>query len=237
MHKLIKSILAVFVVTSCLLISCSKDNYFVDTGVHQAKYNGTILEYLKSKPVLFDSLVQVIDVAGMNDVFQKESVTFFAPASSCIFRAVKNLNQFLRYNGKDTVSKLQQIKPQVWKDMLSQYVFKGSYLLKDVPQIDTMAINAFPGQGYVSLGGRPMNIGVVYNDAGGVKYVGYRQLVLSFISDFSNPRGSMINTSIATSDIQPTNGVLHVLKFQYHSFGFESARFINAAISAGIDKP
>ncbi|WP_316819700.1 fasciclin domain-containing protein [Pedobacter gandavensis] len=235
MLNTIKTITAVFILSCCFMVGCKKD-YFVDTGVHKAQYNGTILEYLKAKPIIFDSLTRVIKVAGMEDVFQKENVTFFAPPSSCIYKAVKNLNRYLRTTGKDTVSQLEQVKPQVWKEMLSLYVFKGSYLLKDVPQLDTLAINAFGGQGYTSLGGRPMNIGVFYNDASGVKYVGYRQLILSYIPDFSTPKIGLINTPIASSDIQPTNGVIHALVYQNHSFGFGTDRFIIAAISAGIGK-
>jgi hypothetical protein len=82
-----------------------------------------------------------------------------------------------------------------------------------------------------------MNIGVFYNSANGVKYVGYRQLILSFIPDFSNPTVSLLNVPIATSDIQPTNGVIHALQFQNHVLGFDSRRFITAAESAGISKP
>jgi hypothetical protein len=237
MYKIIKTIIAVFIIAACFLAGCKKDSYYYDTGVHQAKYDGTILDFLKAKPFIFDSLVLAIKVAGMEDVFQKENVTFFAPPSSCIHKAIVNLNTDLRNNGKDTVSQLGQVQPQVWKDMLSEYVFKGSYLLKDIPQIDTLALSAFPGQGYVSYGGRTMNIGVFYNSANGVKYVGYRQLILSFIPDFSNPTVSLLNVPIATSDIQPTNGVIHALQFQNHVLGFDSRRFITAAESAGISKP
>lgn len=219
-----------------MLMSCSKDSYFVDTGVHKAKYDGTILQYLKSKPILFDSLVMAINAAGMNDVFEKENITFFAPANSCIYKAVKGLNEDLRSEGKDTVSKLTQIKPEVWKEAFSVYIFKGSYVLKDIPQIDTLDLAAFGGQGYRSYGGRSMNIGVLYNNANGIKYVGYRQLVLSYIPDFSNPKIGLIHTPIATSDIQPTNGVIHVLRYQDHFLGFESRRFITSAKSAGISK-
>jgi hypothetical protein len=237
MYKIIKTIIAVFIIAACFLAGCKKDSYYYDTGVHQAKYDGTILDYLKAKPFIFDSLVLAIKVAGMEDVFQKENVTFFAPPSSCIHKAIVNLNTDLRNNGKDTVSQLGQVQPQVWKDMLSEYVFKGSYLLKDIPQIDTLALSAFSGQGYVSYGGRTMNIGVFYNSANGVKYVGYRQLILSFIPDFSNPTVGLLSVPIATSDIQPTNGVIHALQFQNHVLGFDSRRFITAAESAGISKP
>ncbi len=236
MYNTIKTFIALCIIAAFLVAGCKKESYFYDTGVHQAKYNGTILDYLKAKPFIFDSLTRVVEIAGMNDVFVKENVTFFAPPSSCIHRAIVNLNADLRINGKDTVSQLEQVQPQVWKDLLSEYVFKGTYLLKDIPQIDTLAINAFPGQGYVSYSGRTMNLGVFYNSANGVKYVGYRQLILSFIPDFSNPTVGLLNVPIATSDIQPTNGVIHALQYQNHVLGFDSRRFINAAESAGISK-
>lgn len=234
MLKYIKTIAILIALSGSILVSCQKDDYFIDTGLHDPKYDGTILDYLKAKPVLFDSLVLAINAAQMQDVFEKENITFFAPPSAVIYKAIKNLNTELRFSGKDTVAKLEQIKPQVWKEMLSMYVFKGSYRLKDIPQIDTAAINAFPGQGYTSYGGRAMNLGVLYNDAGGVKYVGYRQLFISYIPDYSNPKLGLINAPIATSDIQPTNGVLHVIRFHKHDLGFDNYRFITAATSAGI---
>jgi hypothetical protein len=229
----IKALVVLVVVSCALLVGCQKD-YFIDTGVHKAKYDGTILNYFQDKPVLFDSLVMVIKAAGMDDTYNNENVTFFAPTNTTIFKAIKSLNENLRTNGRDTVSKIAQVKASVWKEMLSLYTFKGSYLLKDIPQVDTLALNAFPGQGYTSYGSRPMNIGVFYNDASGVKYVGYRQLILSFIRDFSNPKTDLINAVVATSDIQPNNGVIHVIRGSSHFFGFESSRFIAAAISAGI---
>jgi hypothetical protein len=73
---------------------------------------------------------------------------------------------------------LDQIKPEVWRNTLSQYIFEGKNLLKDYPQRDTVSYVAYPGQNYTSYGGRIMNIGVIFNNAGGVQYAGYRQLRL-----------------------------------------------------------
>ncbi len=230
-----KTLLLMLVSALLLMASCKK--YYFDTGVHEAKYNGTILQYLKSKPALFDTTVRVINLAGMNDVIDKENITFFAPPSGSIFKSIKRLNIYLRTNGKDTVSKLEQIKPAVWKNTLSQYVFKGSYLLKDYPQRDTLSYIAYPGQGYASYGGRIMNIGVIFNDAGGVAYAGYRQLYLAYIPDLSNPQVALVNIPVATSDIQPTNGVLHVLNRNKHNFGFNTDTFIEQVVSSGILPP
>lgn len=228
---LFKSIFAVLMISA---FACKKD-YFTDSGVHDPNYPGSIYKYLSDKPVLFDSLTQVIDIAGMQEIFENKEITFFAPTSSSVYQAVRSLNEYLNARGQDTVVNLNQIKPEVWKDMLEQYIFEGKYVLKDFPQLDTTEIDAYPGQGFTSLNGRAMNIGVIHNDAGGVKYAGYRQLFLSYIYDLSNPKQGMLNFPVASSDIQPTNGAVHVLKFQNHIFGFQSSNFILNATSKGIN--
>lgn len=246
MKKIALGILVALMVTC--FFSCKKD-YFFDTGVHDAKYNGTILQYLKSNKVMFDTTVQVINLAGMANVLETEqNITFFAPTSSSIVKSVIYLNRHLRLNGQDTVADYRQIKPVVWRKILSQYIFKGKNTLKDYPQLDTLAYAAYPGQAYASYDGELMNIGVIYNDAGGVKYAGYRQLFLSYIQDRTQPTQSLINVPVATSDIQPTNGVIHVLRqarlagdpigsvvVNLHDFGFSKPLFVREVLAAGID--
>ncbi|QKJ31082.1 fasciclin domain-containing protein [Mucilaginibacter mali] len=254
MYKIILKSTLFMLLGLSLLSSCKRDEYFQDTGKADPNFNGTILAYLKSKPVNFDTLTRVINIAGMNDVFDKEQITFFAPTSSTIYKSIKALNADLRKNGRDTVSKLEQIKPQTWKDELSMYIFKGIYRLKDYPQLDTTAFTAFPGQGYTSYGGRTMNIGVIFNDAvtqrnsdGSpktfVKYAGYRQLYLSYIPDFSTPTANLLNIPVSSSDIAPTNGIVHVLAqsvfsgttlVSKHNFGFNTRTFIDKVIADGI---
>lgn len=260
MLKLIKKIAPVLLLAACLFSACTKDKYFYDTGVHDPKFSGSILTYLKSKPVHFDSLTQIIKIAGMEDVLDKENVTLFAPTSASVHQSVKFLNNYLRTTGRDTVSKLEQLKPAFWREMLSLYIFKGNYGLKDFPQIDTASLQAYPGQGYNSypIGnepGRSMNIGVIYNNAGGVKYAGYRQLLLSYIPDFATPTRGLILNLVSSSDIAPTNGRVHVLQITYpltifimkpdgtltelktnqpNYFGFDPFRFTLTALSTGI---
>lgn len=224
--------LLMVVTISTISFSCTK--YYFDSGVHDAKYNGTILEYMKEKKPFFDSTLMVIELAGMNEVFQKENITFFAPPGGTVNRAIRSLNRQLKFEGKDTVAKLEQIKPEVWKNTLSQYIFKGTNLLKDYPQRDTLSYVAYPGQNYTSYGGRIMNIGVIFNDAGGVSYAGYRQLYIAYIPDLSNPQVALTNIPVSTSDIQPKNGVIHVLNKNKHTYGFRTNAFIDLAVSAGI---
>src|SRR5690349_24243570 len=79
-------IIAVLITT--ITVGCQKKDYFTNTGKHTPNYQGTALDYLKSKPQMWDSLVKVIRIAGMEDVFKNEKITFFAPADSCIKRTI-----------------------------------------------------------------------------------------------------------------------------------------------------
>ncbi|MFD2148548.1 hypothetical protein [Mucilaginibacter antarcticus] len=80
------------VVLTITVSSCSKDKYYKDGGLANPQFNGTVLQYLQSNPVKFDSVVQVIKLAGMEEVFSKESITFFAPTDEVIRRTIGIVN-------------------------------------------------------------------------------------------------------------------------------------------------
>lgn len=224
------------VIIAAIAVGCQKKDYFTDTGKHKPNYQGTVLDYLKSKPQMWDSLLKVIRIAAMEDVFKMETITFFAPADSCIARTITALNVYLDEKGKNRVTDLAQIKPEVWKKQLSRYLFKDARSMNDYPQLDPANLSAYPGQIYSSYIGDIMNIGVIYNDAGGVKYAGYRQLRLSFIPSVSAPRdyASWFSATVASVNVAPTNGYVHVLNYPNHNFGFSTTRFIEDVIDKGI---
>lgn len=228
-------IIGAFMAMVVFTMGCKK-GYYEDTGVHTPNFNGTVMQYLEAKPEYFDSVVKVIKLAGMEDVFKKEDITFFAPADSSIRRTIAFVNQVLEQLGKPLVTRLEQIKPEVWRRQLTRYVFKGKKQMNDFRQIDIDNLSAYPGQIYASYDGLLMNVGVIYDDAGGVKYAGRRQLQLSFIPSASAPRdfASWYPAFVASVNIAPTNGFVHALEYPYHYFGFSAIDFFEDAYSAGI---
>lgn len=206
--------------------ACQKESYFKNTGVLHPDYNGSTLDYLKEKGYQFDSLVKVIHLAGLDQVLENEEVTFFAPGDSSIKKSIEYLNIRLRTYGKDTVADLSQIDGSVWRQTLAMYIFDGVHKVEDYPQLDLSSLPSFHGQAYTCYDSvRIMNIGAVYDDAGGVKYAGYRHLVLSYIPSYSAPLVNWIDAPVASSDIVTTNGVLHALRYTAHDFGFSLIRF------------
>jgi len=237
MTTLHKFLSACFLAVLLVIVGCQKNDYFKDSGRQDGAFNGSTLEYLQSKPQYFDSLRKVIKLAGMESVFSSEDITFFAPADSSINRTIVFINAILRSQGKKEVTNLAQIKPQVWRNQLARYVFKGKKSMNDYPQLDSANISAYPGQIYSSYDGRIMNVGVIYNDAGGVRYAGYRQLTISYIPSPSTPRdyNSWFPAIVASVNIAPKNGYVHVLQYVRHYFGFDPLQFLENAEAAGID--
>lgn len=228
------------VFASAVVAGCD-DDYLVDGGKSNPLFDGNVMEFLEAHPEYFTKLVEVVRLAEMEDVLRNERVTFFAPPDPSIERSVNMLSEYVyRQLGQDRITSLDQIDPEVWREFLSMYVVRDKYLLKDIPQVDTTRLDAYGGQAFLTYDNTPMNLGVVYHDyvwTDGntnrtVQYAGYRQLIISYVNDFVTK--DMVNAYVTTSDIQPDNGAVHVLRYSGHYFGFDVGTFAAKAMSAGI---
>lgn len=220
-------------------VSCKKNSYYQDTGINDPKFDGTIMEYLESNPFYFDTLVRIIKYAELEETLNTETITFFAPPNPTFKKSLDALNNYQLSIGEDSVKNFEQVKPDVWKELLSAYIFKGDRGLKDFAQVDTLALDTYKGTLFESLQGATMNIGTIFNDAVNgdvtIKYQGYRQLLLSYVPDDTKPYSGWVNCPVSTSDIAPSNGRVHVLRYLTHTFGFTSFSFIKAATERGVD--
>lgn len=231
-----------------LVYGCKKNDYYKDSGTTNPNYNGTMLDYLHSQRGQFDSISKIIHIAGMDDVFRNQTLTFFACSDSSINATRRVINIQLANLGMNPISDLAQIDSSVWRKYLSLYLFKGAKSLNDYPQVDWLNFSAFSGQSYASYSGYLMNIGVFFNDAGGIQYAGYRQLELSYIGSQTSPKDitSWLTVSVTSANIHPINGYVHALGYIYTStsgtttisiiipFGFSPYQLALDAIKAGI---
>ncbi len=208
------------------MTACKKD-YYVDGGLANPYYEGSVYQYLVEKPYWFDTITYIIDRAGMKDMLNNENVTFFSPTDDAVKTVMNALNEYRYINVEDSVH-LEDIDPEVWRHFLSMYVLKGTYLAKQFARVDPVNIFAYPGINYVMDGGYVLNIGLIYQNYNNVEAVGPRIIRLTDIT--YDPQNFQNNPAIvvATSDIQPKNGVLHVLN-NSHVFGFRGGTFIRMA--------
>ena len=231
--------------------ACKQDEYYTDGGLANPYFDGSIMAYLDAHPRQLDTIAQIVRLAGLEDVFEQEAFTFFSPQDEDIKQLIGAVNyqgedpsltsqnganpQLYRL-GLDTIQTLADIDSALWRKYLQRHMFHGRKLLKDYPQVDFDVINTFGGENYFSFSNTVSNIGVVFNDAvtgsganeTRLKYMGYRQLHISYIRNISDPDPADWNPQkVASSDIQPSNGVVHVLDFTSgDGFGFSQYEVI-----------
>ncbi|WP_343673299.1 hypothetical protein [Chitinophaga sp.] len=213
------------------LVACKKDEYYRDSGTQDPHFKGNTLTYLDAVPFFFDSLAQIVRLSGMEDVFTKDTLTFFAPTDRSIKNLVELMNDNLYMYGYDTIKTLADVPQVVWQKYLQRYMFHGANQLKDYPQIDFSLKSIYPGQDYLSWNNTTMNIGAVYTDDNGVKYVGYRQLTISYIPDLTYPYDNWNTAVVSSTNILTDNGVVHTLDKDHNYFGFDIATFLYDMIS------
>lgn len=212
---------------------CNSTDYLVDGGKSNPYFEGNVMQYLESRPDLFEDLVKVIKLTKWEDILTNEDVTFFAPTDFTITKSVDRMNKYLyNYEGMDKITDLSQVKPAVWEDLIGMYVMEGKYRLNDIAQLDTAAVSAFPGQtNFTYDRSYKMTMGVCYGDANGIKYAGYRQVMYAY-QDFGYPEYAYVSSC----NIEPTNGIVHVLRLD-HYLGFSTSALYQRALEAGIDYP
>ena len=201
--------------------ACKKD-YYNDSGLQQGHYAGSSFEYLQSKPYFFDTLVTVIQLAGLENVLRDSAVTFFAPTDFSVQKVMNIINGSRHEAFKDSL-KLSEVPGDVWKRYLSRYIFRDKYMLKDVPRFMLSQLDLYPGMNMESWQGYVMNLGVIFSDYNGTRDVGPRQLILMDVGSLEHPNN--IIALVASSDMQTANGVVHVLNSD-HTLGFNANDFV-----------
>jgi len=244
---------ALLLIGQACLSSCERDDYYVDGGLANPVFNGTVLEYLDSRPQL-DTIGQIVRLAGLETTFNTDEFTFFSPSDVNVTQLIGRVNyqgndpgwmgnganQQLYNLGLDTIQTLADVDSAIWRKYLERYLFRGKHKLMDYPQVDFEVLSTFGGQNYYAYNNTVSNIGVVFHDAvtdegkvteSRLKYMGYRQLHISYIPNVSTPE-SWITAPVASSDIQPDNGVVHVLDFTSRGFGFDPQEVIDDIIQS-----
>ncbi|PRD56169.1 fasciclin domain-containing protein [Sphingobacterium gobiense] len=234
--KKIRGNLILLLLAVVAFLACSRDDYYTDGGRAEAIFDGSIMEYLDAKPREFDTIAQIVRLAGLEDRFRSDEFTFFAPHDADIKELIGSyteggLNRSLYELMLDTIVTLADVDPEIWAFYLQRHMFRGKNLLADYPQIDLNLRSVYGGQNYYSLGDAVCNIGVEFQDAvssdgsSRLQYMGYRQLGIGYIRDLSKPT-EYGRINVSSSDIQPRNGVVHVLDYRDGEFGFSNNQVI-----------
>lgn len=207
MKPQLKTILIYFLL-SFFLFSCTKQE-IIDTGTSNPKFNGTIMQYLRQDTYNWGLTVEMIERGGLTELFEGKvdslkEITFFGPTSYSILRHL--------YDNK--MDSVDQLSPQFCKESILKHIVKGPFLREKIPFRNKQFYIYDPQQPSVSylsmstLGGNKLRAYLEKKPYGGVPDVGPIEMFL-----FSMTANTQV--PLASPDIQPSNGVVHSLNYNY----------------------
>jgi putative lipoprotein len=205
-----------------LLMSCNTKYNIIDTGLANGKFDGNMYEYLQSNSYDWDSTCLMIERANLVDLFEGkregfEQITFFGPTNHSI----------RRYMLDNEIASIMEMDEEFCHEMIMRCVVKGKYMRDDIPfgkntasensgedGYDDGSDNADENQGTGgtvlkgAMGNRfwIYSFKESYNDVAGVG------AVVLYIKSLETG-GTMID--VASTDIEPTNGVVHSLHYNF----------------------
>ncbi|MBE8712264.1 fasciclin domain-containing protein [Sphingobacterium hungaricum] len=202
----------ILLVSLFFCMSCAKDGGFYDQQIKSVEYNGTVYEYLKSQPGVFDSLIQVIDRVGLQEILNDSAITLFAPSNQSFRLAIENLNN-TRKLAEQPIEFLSSIQYEHLDTMASQYIIRGVLPTDSMQRQDGIAMRDFKYN-------YPMHAKLHLTSSSGYQGGG------PTLIDFSDTKRSQfyrnwVTTSTASINIKTSNGIVHVVN-QDHVFGFNA---------------
>ena len=196
----------------CLVLGmggCVQDN-FIKSGLHNGRFDGSLLEYLKAPGHSYDwdSTAILVEQAGPDMVrlfegkdTEHPEITFLGPTNHSI----------RRYMLENDIERISDMEPDVCKDLLLQCIIDGKLYRDDVPRGKYDEDEAMPGEGgkyYPTLSGSTVWLYTHQQTLQGIPDVGAVSLGVYSQSAFRD-------FSIASSNIEPDHCVVHSLSYNF----------------------
>ena len=199
-------------------VSCTKYNQ-IDTGLAKAKFNGNMYEYFQANHYDWDSLVLMIDRAGLKDVFTGEragfeKITFFGPTNHTIrlwmYKRERRWDPELMQTVvvKKAYYRVDEIPVEDCHRLVMEHVVKGVYMRDDIPE-GTLAESG-AREGGTTLTGVEGNSFWIFSFRGMYQGIaGQGAVSLKLISEIGQ------EIKVASSNLESDNGVVHSLHYDY----------------------
>ena len=200
-----KILLAISIVLT--IVSCTTDYNMNNTGLANGKFDGTMYDYFHSDSYNWDSLIIMIDRAGLQDLFNGEvegyeEIPFWGPTNNSIRR-------WMLEGGTGVPKRLKDLSPEECRKYVMAHVVKGKTMLNDIPR-GTINMGSVSG-GMTMYGEDNKNEMWVYTEQ--LPYNGVIDVGAVIIKIRS--MRTLVDIDIASCNIEPTTGVVHSLHPNY----------------------
>ena len=195
----------VFLVLWGVATGCGNDFYH-DSGLADGKHDCTVWEYLQTDHYNWDSVIVMIEHAGLKDVFdgtnpEFKQITFFAPTNLSV-------NQFLFKTTGETgdmvYSSVKDVPVELCRKMLLAHVLNRRMMKED---FDYEVKGTLTGGTMVTtIGGVELRVYRTRTPYNGIPDIGPESLFFHAVTS-----GHI--AMVASADIEMMNGVVHSLSY------------------------
>lgn len=195
-----------FVIAS-MLIACETKQDVWDTGICSPYHDCSIMEYLRGDSYNWELTVELIEHAGLTDLFEGQvdtlpEITFWGFPSYSV----------LRYLYDNKLESVSEIDVDEAKKLVLMHVTKGKVLKKDITERDEnyyiYESEQTGGTDLYTLEGSHLR---AYVDIADYVYVPDGGAATMYLYSFTAER----MVPLSSPDIQPLNGVVHALNYNY----------------------
>lgn len=213
-NKNVPSLNLLLIVMLCATIfSCKKtDDTYYNYENNLQKFDGNAIDYLKSQPGVYDSLLSVIDrLPALKDSLTNQKVTLFAVTNKSFQISVETLNEVRRKTNKAPLY-LATMDLNELDTLANRYVLKGEYITADFESFaDGLLINSLSYN---------YKMHVQYGRANASGFIGGGPTVITF----TDPKESIFvrywqSTPTNAVNIKTNNATINVVS-PSHDFGF-----------------
>ena len=111
------------------LFSCETKYNYIDSGLANGRFDGTMYDYLHSNSYDWDSTLLLVERAGLEDLFQGkqvgyEKITFFGPTNLSI----------LRWMIEQGYNAIREIPEATCRELILRHVVAGIHWRDDIPR-------------------------------------------------------------------------------------------------------
>lgn len=225
MKKIMIIRLAVIIALALLFTACKKEYITGGETEDVNKYSNTLTyDVLKQSP-LYDTLVQLIDTAGLKDRINQDGMTLFAPSDYAIFNylSVRTLRVQATVNasskfGLDSLFFYLRNNIKGTKDSLLMYLIKKPLPYAALTDMGALYATELAGDSAIVSYEYTRNTQLGYNSivSGVPQIVYFTQLWKHYDLSATNPAGNVpstagVHTIVKTSCITTRNGMINAL--------------------------
>lgn len=197
--------------TGILLYSCDTRQDVYDTGISDPCFEGTMMDYLRSDDYNWKLTVEMIERAGLTDLFEGKVDTL----PEITFWGFKSYSVLL-YLLENDLESVDELTPSECRESVLKHVTKGKHLKDSFAFRDVnFDINDARQTGVVEYATLGKNKLKPYREKTAYAGVPDAGAVIMYLFSTTYNWGEGIMVPMATPDIQPYNGVVHALNYNY----------------------